>query len=553
MSNNIYPDVKRGDSSGYVDNNNIETNDTNNKNDTKTIVTTNSNTTNVPQMSHGTIMLIFSALMLSMGISSFDATIIGVVTPNIVETFNDFANFNWVMSGYMGTMASLTPMYGRLSDIYGRKYMMLSAISFFAAGSIVAALAPTMIALIIGRAIQGVGAAGLGSLVMTIMSDILPPIERGKYMGFLAMMYGIASVLGPIVGGIIVEHTTWRWVFWINLPICAIAAIPVALYVPHMRKERKVNIDWLGSLLVTGGTILLVLALTWGGTTYAWSDKHVVAPLIVSIIMFIAFATFESWYDPDHAILPMKMFLNRNYSVSSIHMILYGSLLFSLLGYLPNFFQLVWGSSSIASGAQVLPMMGGLVLMAIVSGQVISHTGKYRILTVIGAALCLLASVLFRNYIQVSKNYATLGVLMAILGAGTGMVAPVATILTTTSVPKEFIAVATTGAAFVRSLGGAVGTTIVATVLNNTYKNRLNVLPAPLNNELFNANHQIVSTLPTSYQNIVYQGYVDGMKGVFAVVIAMSGLMLLFAPVLKHEELKHMDGDNGVHLEEMMV
>lgn len=279
---------------------------------------------------------------------------------------------------------------------------------------------------------------------------------------------------------------------------------------------------------------MLVLALTWGGTTYPWSDAHVVAPIVLAGVIFVIFAIYESYIDQHMAIYPISMFRNWNYSVASGMMVLYGALLFALMSYVPNFFQLVYGSSSMDSGLKMLPLVGGMIAFAITTGQIIARVGVYKPQAVLGSVFSLIGAAVMHALLYPTLRYSSFAGILFIIGAGTGFLTPVVNILVSTSVPKEFIAVATTGSAFLRSLGGVIGTTITATVLNNTYKNAIKSVPV----DAFNFNHAAILKLPVKYQDIIFDGYTSAMRDVFAVSIAFAAALVVTAPLIRHVYLQ---------------
>jgi EmrB/QacA subfamily drug resistance transporter len=419
------------------------------------------------RLSHRQIMLILSGLLLGMFLAALDQTIVSAAMRTIADKLHGQTNQAWATTAYLVTSTVSTPLYGKLSDMYGRKKFYLFAISIFLVGSALSGMAQSMIELAGFRAIQGLGAGGLMALAFAIIGDIVPPRERAKYQGYFMAVFGVSSVAGPVIGGVLAGQNTllgfdgWRWVFYVNLPIGAVALAVVSrfLNLPHTRKDHKV--DYLGAaLLVLGVTSLLVVAEQ--GRQWGWGSGRAVSLYVLGVALLIGFVMQERRVG-DEAILPLKMFRHPVFSVASILNFIIGMGMFGGIICLPLYMQIVKGFTPTKAGLSLLPLMVGLMSVAMASGIFTSKTGRYKIFPIVGSGV--LVSALFGlSRIHADTTYLQLVPLMFLTGAGVGACMQTLVLATQNAVPPSQMGVATASATFFRSMGGTFGTAVFLTV-----------------------------------------------------------------------------------------
>src|SRR5881409_3353121 len=334
----------------------------------------------------GRILAIYSGLMVALLLAALDQTIVATALPKVVSDLGGITQYTWVFTAYMLGSTVTVPLYGKLGDAHGRKPLFLVAISIFLLGSVLCGAAQNMVELVIFRAIQGVGAGGLFPLTLAMVGMIVPPRDRGRYQGLIGSVFAAASIIGPLVGGFIVDNTTWRWIFYVNLPIGGLALLVISLTMPRpgQRRDRR-YIDWIGAGLLAAGTTAILLGLVWGGRQYAWTSGHVVGALAVSALVLAVFTLVERRVP--EPILPFDLLRNRNVAAGVASMGLVGMAMFGTITYVPLFVQGVIGTSATSSGVVLTPLLLGAVTTSFISGQIVSRTGRYRPNTLIGPVL----------------------------------------------------------------------------------------------------------------------------------------------------------------------
>jgi EmrB/QacA subfamily drug resistance transporter len=361
----------------------------------------------------------------------------------------------------MLTATASTPIWGKLSDLYGRKLMLQSSVVIFVAASALAGLSQNMAELIATRALQGLGGGGLMVLVMAVMADMIPPRERGRYVGLFGAVFGISSVIGPLLGGFFTEHLSWRWIFYINLPlgIAAFLVLGSVLHLPRHRTEHR--IDWLGASLMVVGVTSLLLVTVWGGNEYAWGSWQILGLAGVAVVTLTLFV-FQELRHPE-PMVPMELFHNRVFTITSGIGFVTGFAMFGAIVYLSIYLQVVYGSSPTKAGLQLLPLMAGVLVASITSGRLITRTGRYRIYPIIGTGLATVGLFLLSRMGD-STPYWKISIAMVVLGAGLGNVMQVLILAVQNSVNPRDIGTATSGSTFFRSIGGAFGTAVFGAV-----------------------------------------------------------------------------------------
>jgi EmrB/QacA subfamily drug resistance transporter len=410
-------------------------------------------------------IVVMAGMMLAMLLSSLDQTIVGTAMPRIIAQFGGMSQYAWVFTAYMVTSTATLPILGRMSDKFGRKWFYVGGIIAFMVGSALCGASQTMTQLIMFRGFQGIGAGIMMANSMAIIGDIFPPAERGKWQGIMGSVFGISAVIGPTVGGYLTDSLNWRWVFYVNLPVGILAVAVLFFALPHIRPiQAKKPIDFAGVAGLIFTVVPMLIALSWAGTSYPWMSVQVAGLLVFSAIMAVVFIWTESKaQDP---VLPLSLFKNSIFSMSAIAMFLTGIGMFGAILYIPLFVQGVIGSTATQSGMVLTPLMLSLVVASIISGQLISRWGRYRILALIGtgimtAGMFLLAGMAFgTTNADAIRN-------MIILGAGLGITMPLFTIAVQNAVHYRDLGVATSAAQFFRSIGGTVGTAIMGSILVN--------------------------------------------------------------------------------------
>jgi EmrB/QacA subfamily drug resistance transporter len=468
--------------------------------------------------------VILSALMLAMVLASLDQTIVSTALPTIVGDLGGLNHLSWVVTAYLLASTVSTPLYGKLGDQFGRKRLFIAAIVIFLVGSALCGVAHTLNQLIAFRALQGIGGGGLMVGAQAVMADVLPPRERGRYSGYFGAVFGVTSIAGPLIGGFLVDNASWRWVFYVNLPLGAIAlaVISIALKTPLQRVHHE--IDYIGSALLAAAVTCIVLLTTWGGTTYAWGSPTIVTMVIASAVLLVGFIIAEQ-----HAaepVIPLSLFKKRVFAVASGVGFIVGFALFGVITYLPQYQQVVRGASATASGLQLFPLMGGLLIASIGSGQIISRTGRYKVFPVAGTAI-LAVGMFLLSHLGVHTSVLKSGTFMAVTGLGLGLTMQVLVLAVQNSVSPRELGTATSAATFFRSIGGSIGVSVFSAIFNNKMKGNLaHQLPQlaanpRLASEL-RASPQALAKLPAAIHDGYLRAFTESLHVVFIAAIPVA-------------------------------
>ena len=422
------------------------------------------------ELSHRQLLVIFSALMLGMLLAALDQTIVATALPTIVGDLGGLNHLSWVVTAYLLAATVSTPLYGKLGDLYGRKLIFQAAIVIFLAGSVLAGLSQSMGQLIVFRAVQGLGGGGLMVTAQAIIGDVVSPRERGRYMGYFGAVFGGAMVAGPLAGGFFTDHLTWRWVFYINLPL-GLAALVVTTVALHAREARlRHRVDYPGAALLAAGVACLVLVTTWGGTEYAWGSSTIIGLGLASAALLTAFALVER--RAAEPIIPLALFRNSTFDVAAAVSFIIGFAMFGVISFLPLYLQLVTGASATNSGLLLLPLMFGLLGASTLSGQLISRTGRYKVFPVAGTAIATVGMWLLSTMTPTTGR-ATSTVYMIVVGVGIGLVMQVVILATQNAVDRRDLGIATGTVSFFRSVGGSFGVAVFGAVFTNRLADEL--------------------------------------------------------------------------------
>jgi EmrB/QacA subfamily drug resistance transporter len=413
------------------------------------------------QLSHRQILIAFSGLLLGMLLGALDQTVVATALPTIVRDLGGLSQLSWVVTAYLLASTASIPLWGKLGDLYGRKRLFQLALAVFLTGSALCGIAASIGQLIGFRALQGLGAGGLFTLAMATVGELVVPRERGRYQGYIQAMFALASVAGPLIGGSIVDHFNWRWLFYVNLPVgaVALAVIGLTLHLPVQRQERA--IDYLGAGLLAAGVTCLLLLLVWGGSLYAWTSPELVGLLMATLVLGAAFVLREQ--RAAEPVLPLALLRNTVLSICSATLFFSTCAFFAAVVFLPLFFQVVRGETATSSGVLLLPMMLGATLSAASSGRIISWTGRYKWFPVVGLALMAITLVFF-SQMGTATAPLTTGVVMALFGLGFGMVGEVLILAVQNAVDRRELGTATGAANLFRALGGSVGVSLYGSI-----------------------------------------------------------------------------------------
>jgi EmrB/QacA subfamily drug resistance transporter len=481
---------------------------------------------------------VFGALMLGMFLAALDQTIVSTALPTIVGDLGGLNHLSWVVTSYLLASTVSTPLYGKLGDMMGRKPVFLAAILIFLAGSALAGLSQSMGQLIGFRALQGIGAGGLMVGAQAIIADIVPPRERGRYIGLIGSVFAVASVAGPLLGGFLVDNLSWRWVFYVNIPIGAVAVVVVItrlhLHTPTIRHR----IDFLGAGLLAGGVSALILLTTWGGNQFAWGSSTILGLGIVGVVLLVLFVWQET--RAEEPILPLSLFRSSVFSIANVMGFAIGMAMFGAIVFIPLYLQLVYGASPTSSGLRLLPLMAGLLAAAILSGRWISRVGRYKMFPIAGTAT-LVVGMFLLSQLTVGTAPWVASVYMLVVGVGLGLVMQVLVLVVQNDVRPQNIGVATSTATFFRSVGGAFGVAIFGAIFASRLADELKLLPHAVTSRLgggVHLNPEQAKLLPPGIHDDFLHAFANSLHGVFLFGTALAVVPFILSWFLKEVPLR---------------
>jgi EmrB/QacA subfamily drug resistance transporter len=484
------------------------------------------------------LALVFAGLMSGVLLAALDQTIVATALPTIVGDLGGLAHLSWVVTAYLLASTTSTPLYGKISDLYGRKTVFQAAIVIFLVGSALSGLAQSMGQLIAFRAVQGLGAGGLMALAIAIVGDVVSPRERGRYQGYIGAAFAVASVAGPLLGGFLVDHLSWRWAFYVNLPvgIAALLVTSVALDLPFRRNGHTV--DYLGAALLVAGVTCLLLVTVWGGDRYGWGSPTILGLAGAGVLLLGAFAVQER--RASEPVLPPRLFRDPVFRVATAALFLIGVAMFGAIVFLPLFLQVVGGASATSSGLLLLPLMGGIVASSVVVGRVIARTGHYRWYPVAGTALMTVAMGLLAT-MDAGTSRTTASWYVVLLGVGLGTVMPVMILAVQNAVDQRDLGTATSAATFSRSMGGSFGVAAFGAILASRLANQLPGVDA----EALQASPSQLRAMPPAARQAVVEAVANSLHVIFlaAIPVALAAfVVVLFLRERPLRESAHIGG-----------
>ncbi|WP_030757748.1 MULTISPECIES: MDR family MFS transporter [unclassified Streptomyces] len=486
------------------------------------------------------VLVSIGALLLGLLIAALDQTIVSTALPTIVSDLGGMAHLSWVVTAYMLASTAATPLWGKLGDQYGRKRLFQYAIVLFLIGSALCGIAQDMPQLIGFRALQGLGGGGLIVLSMAIVGDIVPPRERGKYQGLFGGVFGATSVLGPLLGGLFVDNLSWRWVFYINLPIGLVALVVIAAVLHIPARSSKHTIDYLGTFLIACVATCLVLVASLGAT-WGWGSARIIGVAVLGVVLLAGFLLVER--KATEPVLPLGLFRIRTFTLCSAISFVVGFAMFGAMVYLPTFLQVVQGVSPTMSGVHMLPMVIGMLLTSTVSGQIVSRTGRWKVFPIAGTGVTALGLLLLHQLHRTSSTW-EMSVYFFVFGAGLGLVMQVLVLVVQNAVSYADLGVATSGATFFRSIGASFGVAIFGTVFTNQLDEKLAsslagvTLPAGASVAQLEADPRAIAALPADLRPQVLDAYATAITDVFLYAVPIVLIAFVIAWFLKEDKLR---------------
>lgn len=477
-------------------------------------------------LDQGQVWAVFASVMLGMFMASLDSTIVSTALPRIVGDLGG-GSVSWVVTGYLLAQTCSTPLWGKLGDLLGRKGVFQACVIFFIAGSILCGLSQNLPELVLFRAIQGIGGGGLTVTASALIADVVPLRERGKYQGILGSVFAVSTVIGPLLGGLFVDHLSWRWVFYINVPISIAVIILAGIAIPSALERKKVTIDYLGVITITLFASCLTLLATWGGVTYAWTSPIIVSMAVVALVALVLFLIVEQ--RASEPLLPLRLFQNRVFTVCAILSAIVGAAMYGGLTYLPLYMQVIKGVSATASGLQLLPMVFGLLGTSVLSGILVSRTGQYKIFPVIGTLIMAVGFFLLSR-LDAQTSTLLISLYLLVFGIGIGLTMTILTIAVQNTSEYRDLGVATSGITFIRTLASSLGVAAFGTIFTSFLTSHL---PAGVNSALAQNPLAAVHVLPTPLAMEYITAYVSSLQLIFLVAIplALAGFVIsLFLP-----------------------
>ncbi|HKF09572.1 MAG TPA: MDR family MFS transporter, partial [Xanthobacteraceae bacterium] len=485
-----------------------------------------------PNQNQTSIRAVFGALFLALWLAALDQTVVSTALPTMVGDLGGLSYLSWVVTAYLLTSTVAGPLYGKFGDLYGRKIVLQVAIAVFLVGSALCGLAQNMVQLIVFRALEGIGGGGLIVITIAVIGDLIAPRERGRYQGFFGAVFGVATIVGPLVGGFFVDHLSWRWIFYINLPTGILAMAVIAAVLPAGSRRRRHAIDYAGAILLTAALSAVILFTGLGGTTFPWGSPVMLGLIAAAVAATLAFIAVE--LRASEPILPMSLFANQNFAVASGVGLIVGLSLFGAVTFLPIYLQVVKGVSPTTSGLLLMPMMLGMLATSVISGRIISRFGRYKLFPILGTATMAFGLAALSLLAIDSRDWQT-AIDALWLGLGMGMVMQVLIIAVQNSVDYEHLGVATSGTMLFRSLGGALGVALCGAI----FANRLHAqLAGPGMDFLASAIPSAVKGLPPELHDEYITAVMLALRPVFLVAAAISAVGFALTWMLREYPLR---------------